>query len=211
MSRKRWRRDDRVRASIPPLMSIADTLKTLAGKALKPVRAGEQKLAAHKEGVTDPHAITMSTTSFTPNQPIAAKYSSCDGDSVSPALSWGEPPPGTVELALICEDPDAPFPKPFVHWTMYRMPKALRALPESVATTETTPQGARQGKNSGKKLGYLGPAPPPGHGVHHYHFQLFALDAPLQLDGEVDRDALVRAMEGHVLAMGEVVGTYERK
>ena len=192
-------------------MTIADTLKTLAGKALKPLRAGDEKLAARKEGVSDPHGIALSTTAFAAGGPIPARHSSCDGESISPALSWGTPPVGTVELVLICEDPDAPFPKPFVHWTMFRIPPSQRALPEGVPATETTADGARQGKNSRKKFGNLGTAPTPGHGVHHYHFQLFALDAAPQLDGDVDRDALVRAMDGHVLAMGELIGTYERK
>jgi Raf kinase inhibitor-like YbhB/YbcL family protein len=192
-------------------MTVGATLKTLAGKALKPVRAGDRKLAGNKDAAIDRRPITLSTTSYTPGGPIPARYSSCDGNSVSPALIWDDVPAGTVEFALICEDPDAPTPQPFVHWTMYRIPAEMRALPEGMAPSAVTPHGARQGRSSAKKIGYLGPAPPPGHGVHHYHFQLFALDTHLSLDGDVDRDALVKAMDGHVLAMGELVGTYERK
>jgi Raf kinase inhibitor-like YbhB/YbcL family protein len=137
-----------------------------------------------------------------------------EGEDVSPALAWGEVPSGTRELALVCDDPDAPSPQPWVHWVIYKLAAELRALPEGIAATERPgePAGAVQGRNSwpSDNVGYRGPMPPPGHGVHHYHFKLYALDAALELAPGATKEELLRAMDGHVLGQGEVVGTYER-
>ena len=124
-------------------------------------------------------------------------------------------PGGARQLALICDDPNAPRPEPWVHWVIYNLGPELAGLPEGVERTETPRQvaGARQGRNTwpSDNVGYRGPMPPPGHGVHHYHFKLYALDAPLNLQAGADKAALLAAMKGHILAETEVVGTYERK
>ena len=116
------------------------------------------------------------------------------------------------ELALICDDPDAPTPQPWVHWLIYKITADTTGLPEQVppAAKLDAPVGALQGLNSWQTIGYRGPAPPPGHGTHHYHFKLYALDATLDLAEALDKPALLKAMAGHVLAEGELVGTYER-
>lgn len=124
-------------------------------------------------------------------------------------------PPGTRELALICDDPDAPTPQPWVHWVIYKISPDVTGLPEGVppATCIDHPVSALQGRNSwssGRTTGYRGPAPPPRHGTHHYHFRLYALDAPLTLNAGVDKAALLGAMQGHILAEAELVGTYSR-
>jgi Raf kinase inhibitor-like YbhB/YbcL family protein len=121
-------------------------------------------------------------------------------------------PAATKEFALICNDPDAPTPQPWVHWVLYRIPAATRNLPVGVSQSADIP--GVQGKNSwkaGQTIGYRGPAPPPGHGVHHYHFRLYALDTSITLPAGVDKEAVLSAIEGHVLAEEEIVGTYERK
>jgi hypothetical protein len=135
-----------------------------------------------------------------------------DGEDVSPELTWTGVPEAAKELVLICDDPDAPTPKPWVHWVIYRIPASAVGLPEKIATTETCTAPARrvQGRNSWGRIGYGGPAPPPGHGVHHYHFKLHALDTTLDVGPGLDKDQLLAAMEGHVIAQGEWVGTYQR-
>ncbi|MFQ5600050.1 MAG: YbhB/YbcL family Raf kinase inhibitor-like protein [Candidatus Krumholzibacteriia bacterium] len=154
---------------------------------------------------------TLQSTAFESGQRIPVRYSG-DGEDLSPALAWTEVPEGTRELALIVDDPDAPTPEPWVHWVLYKIPAATIALAAGVPTTRTVtnPSGALQGKNSWGKVGYGGPAPPKGHGVHHYHFKLYALDAVLPLEAGLDKRGLLEALEGHVLAEAELVGTYQR-
>jgi Raf kinase inhibitor-like YbhB/YbcL family protein len=155
--------------------------------------------------------IQISSEAFGDGQRVPTKYTQ-DGQNVSPPLSWKGVPEKTKELALIVEDPDAPREHPFVHWVVYKIPPGATGLREGVGheTRLKSPQGAVQGANSFKKIGYGGPAPPPGHGTHHYHFRLFALDEPLNLSGGLDSKALASAMSGHVLDQGEVIGTYDR-
>ena len=154
----------------------------------------------------------MTSTSFQDGGPIADRYTP-QGENRSPALSWSGVPAGTKELVLLVEDPDAPFPSPFVHWVLHRLPPTTTSLPEGVPTSvELTQFGnAIQGHNDAKTVGYFGPQPPLGHGVHHYHFQLFAVDVTLVKGPGATRDELGKMMEGHVLADGEIVGTYEMK
>jgi Raf kinase inhibitor-like YbhB/YbcL family protein len=132
------------------------------------------------------------------------------GDNVSPPLRW-TPMRGAGSYAIILEDPDAPQEKPFVHWMIWNIPGETASLPEGLPNSDhlVTPHGAIQGKNDNGSSGYFGPRPPPGTGVHHYHFQIFALDGPLTLKPDADLRALVDAMKGRVLADGEMVGTFE--
>jgi hypothetical protein len=131
------------------------------------------------------------------------------GNNVSPPLRW-TPVEGAGAYALILEDPDAPMEKPFVHWLIWNIPGDVTWLPEGIPNNErpVTPQGAVQAKNDNGSFGYFGPRPPAGTGLHHYHFQIFALDGPLTLHSDADIRALVDAMKGRVLADGELVGTY---
>jgi len=158
--------------------------------------------------------LKIETKAFAPGGPIPAMYTG-DGADVSPALTWSGVPEGTRELALICDDPDAPTPEPWVHWVIYKIPATATGLPEGVPAGAKIekPVAALQGLNSwpsGKIVGYRGPAPPPGHGVHHYHFKLYALDAALDAKPGVSKKVLLKAMEGNILAEAEVVGTYKR-
>jgi len=157
-------------------------------------------------------SIRMTSSGFQPNQMIPKKYTG-EGDDVSPPLAWEGVPAGARELALIVDDPDAPMDRPFVHWVVYKIPPATRALPEGVANESTLrdPPGAMQGVNDFKKTGYGGPMPPKGHGVHHYHFKLYALDEALNVQPGLDKQALLSAMKERIIAEGELVGTYERK
>lgn len=138
-----------------------------------------------------------------------------DGQDISPPLSWSNVPAGVQEFALICDDPDAPTPEPWVHWVLYKIPAAVRELPAGLPVDARlkSPHGALQGANSwpsGRTVGYRGPAPPRGHGTHHYHFRLYALDTELHLPPKSNKQALLEAVQGHILDEGELVGTYER-
>ena len=121
-------------------------------------------------------------------------------------------PAEAAELVVVCEDPDAPMPQPFLHWIIYHIPAASGGLPEAVplGIKPATPAGAMQSRNGAKTEGYYGPRPPIGHGVHHYYFQVFALDQPLNVPERASKDDLLKAMQGHVTGEGELVGTYER-
>ena len=147
--------------------------------------------------------IELSSSAFEPDGAIPTKHTA-EGQDVSPPLRWSGLPEGTKELALICDDPDAPTAKPFVHWVLYKIPPDLEGL------SEGSTEGALEGKNDFGGTGYGGCMPPRGHGVHHYHFKVYALDAELDAAPGLSRDELLEAMEGHVLDEGELVGTYER-
>ena len=148
--------------------------------------------------------LTITSTAFAAGQPVPKKYTG-DGEDKSPPLSWSGVPAAAKELALIVDDPDAPTDEPWVHWVIYKIPASAKGLAEG------DPAGAPQGKNSFDNVGYGGPSPPPGHGTHHYHFKLYALGAPLAVQGGLDKKALLSAMSGHIIAQGELIGTYERK
>ncbi len=154
-------------------------------------------------------SIQITSSAFTQGQPIPKKYTG-EGVDVSPPLSWSNLPAGAKELALICDDPDAPNGD-WVHWVIYKIPAAAKGLPEGVAHDAKLkePAGALQGDNSWPSTGYRGPMPPPGK-THHYYFKLFALDAPLQAEPGLNKKALEEKMKGHVLGQGELMGTYKR-
>lgn len=152
--------------------------------------------------------LTVTSTAFREGQPIPAKYT-CQGADVSPPLAWEAPPEGTQSLALICDDPDAPVGT-WVHWVLYALPPGTRQLPEHVPAHETLPDGARQGVNDFRRVGYGGPCPPPGR-PHRYFFKVYALDRALELPPRATKAQLLQAMAGHILAEGQLMGTYQRQ
>ncbi len=155
--------------------------------------------------------IQVTSSAFEAKGKIPSKYTA-DGTDVSPPLGWANLPEGTKQLALIVDDPDAPRQKPFVHWVIYGLPRDAKGLPENVPREKslTEPVQAVQGTNDFGKTGYGGPAPPKGHGVHHYHFKLYALDQALNLEPGLTKQTLLDEIQGHVLAEGKLIGTYER-
>jgi Raf kinase inhibitor-like YbhB/YbcL family protein len=156
--------------------------------------------------------IHVRSPAFEPNQWIDEKYSAYERGP-SPPLEWSGVPSGTRSLALVMEDAGATSPIPFVHWTLVNIPPRANGLPEGVAKIERpgSVRGGLQGSNSRTRTGYMGPRPPPGDPAHDYHFQLFALDVVLDLPSGFNRHALIRAMEGHVLAKGELVGRFAKR
>jgi len=154
-------------------------------------------------------AFTLASAAFGEGAAIPAKYT-CDGVDVSPPLSWSGSPAGTRGFALIVDDPDAPAAT-WVHWVLYNLPAAVSELPENIAKVESLDLGgARQGRNDFRRPGYGGPCPPSGP-AHRYFFKLHALDAPLTLKAGAQKKDVEAAMEGHVLATAQLMGTYARQ
>lgn len=167
------------------------------------VRAGAEKLAAHKVADGLAPTIEVRSVAFDADSPLPISCT-VDGVGAPPPLSFHGVPEGARSIAVLCEDPDAPFPEPYLHWLVYGLP----GVAEDVDAQSQA--SYRVGQNSKLELGYTPAAPPPGHGVHHYHFQVFALDVPVALEAGAGRSDVLEAIKGHVLAWGEIVGTYER-
>jgi Raf kinase inhibitor-like YbhB/YbcL family protein len=160
-----------------------------------------------KEGASMP--FSLFSKDFKPGDMISPKFT-CEGDNLSPALTWGDPPLKTASFALICDDPDAPR-KTWVHWVIYGIPAEARGLPQGVEKSRELADGSRQGPNDSGQTGYSGPCPPPGHGPHRYFFRLYALDLKLDLAPGATKEAVMAAIQGHILGQAEVMGRYERK
>ena len=153
-------------------------------------------------------AMTLSSSAFSHNGVIPKKYT-CDGEDISPPLAWSGVPAATKSLVLIVDDPDAPDPAAprmtWVHWVLYNISVAAAGLTEAV---KTLPAGTLPGLNDWKRTGYGGPCPPIGR--HRYFHKLYALDAVLPDLGKPTKAALEKAMQGHILAKTELIGTYQR-
>jgi Raf kinase inhibitor-like YbhB/YbcL family protein len=158
-----------------------------------------------QESVT-PALITLTSPAFSEGAAIPEKYS-CDGEDISPALEWSNPPDGTQSFALIMDDPDAPLGD-WVHWVLYNIPANVRSLPENISSDAALPDGSQHGTNGWKDYGYGGPCPP--RGTHRYFFKLYALDSLLDAEPGLSKQKLLDAMQGHILAEGQLMGTYTR-
>lgn len=154
--------------------------------------------------------FSIRSPSFTSNTSIPIQYTG-EGEDRSPPLLWEDPPANTKEFALICDDPDAPQDKPWVHWLVYNIPATVTKLQEDVPKAEQTENPKTyQGINSWNQIGYRGPLPPLGHGVHHYNFKLIALDKELDLKPAMTREEFEEQISGHVLGEACTTGLYER-
>lgn len=151
-------------------------------------------------------SLDLSSTSLSGD--VISKECSCDGHNTSPELSWKAPPDRTQSFALTVTDKDSLFGFSFVHWVLYDIPADKRELPEGIAKEEQLPDGSRQGHNDNDKIGYVGPCPP-GHSAHRYAFDLYALDTKLNLPSGASKKQALKAMKGHILAKGELVGRYQ--
>jgi hypothetical protein len=153
--------------------------------------------------------MKVTSSAFADGAPIPVKHT-CDGPDTSPPLAWTGAPENTKTFALIMDDPDAPMGT-WVHWVLWNLPGTRGSLPENVSKTgePTELGGALQGNNTWPMVGYNGPCPPPGK-PHRYYFKLNALDGPLSLKTGATKADVERAMQGHVLAQAQLVGTYGR-
>jgi Raf kinase inhibitor-like YbhB/YbcL family protein len=152
-------------------------------------------------------AITVTSTAFGEGELIPKKHTG-DGPDVSPPLAWQGIPDGTKSIALICDDPDAPKAT-WVHWVIYNLPATASGLPEGVPKGRTLADGSRQGTNDSKRSGYNGPYPPSG--VHRYYFKVYALDVALTDPPGITKAQLLKAMEGHIIGQGQLMGKYQRQ
>lgn len=149
--------------------------------------------------------IKIKSPAFVPGGKIPGKYT-CDGMDISPPLAWTLGPEGTKTFALICDDPDAPMGT-WVHWVLFNLPADIIELRENVLPERELKSGTKQGMNDFRKIGYGGPCPPGG--THRYYFKLYALDTKINLDAGATKSELLKAMEGHILAEGQLMGRYE--
>lgn len=150
--------------------------------------------------------MTLTSSAFANGQSIPAKYS-CVGMEVSPPLEWNGAPVDTKSFALIMDDPDAPMGT-WVHWILYNIPVTAHGLSENTPRDAELVNGALQGKNSGGDIGYGGPCPPSG--THRYFIKFYALDTMLNIGSGAKKDQLIKAMQGHILAQGELMGTFSK-
>lgn len=151
--------------------------------------------------------MELKSQAFAAGEMIPAKYT-CDGQDISPPLSWSDPPAGTIEFALISDDPDAPVGT-WVHWVMWNIPASASALDENLPKTASLLNGTKQGTTDFRRIGYGGPCPPSG--THRYYFKLYALDTALNLPASTTKKDLEKAIQGHILGQAELMGTYRRR
>lgn len=150
--------------------------------------------------------MELSSAAFKNGASIPKQFT-CDGPNISPPLQWSGVPENSKSLALLVDDPDAPRGN-WVHWILFNIPPDTSALPENIKKMRTIPNGARQGMNDFREIGYGGPCPPGGK--HRYFFRLYALDAELTAEPGVSRASLERAMQGHIVGDAQLMGTYQR-
>lgn len=192
---------------------MLEHLPAWLGKAMSGWRAGIESLAITRADLVPPASIPLNSPAFGDMGRLPERFTA-DGEGVSPPLFWGDPPAGTAMLALLVEDADAPTPQPLVHAIVWNLPARVGELAEGgiVADGPGSAERGDVGRNSYLGEGWLPPDPPRGHGEHRYVFQLFALDAVVDIGGETPgRGAMLDAMAGHVLAAGVLTGTYSRE
>lgn len=190
---------------------MLEKLPDAVGHALRGQRAGLDKTAFQavdlRAGMA---ALTVSSLAFVDHAPIPERYTA-DGPGLSPPLQWSGVPQDAASLALIVEDADAPTPQPLVHAIVVGLDGNDGGLAEgALPSADHEGSGLQVGRNSYLQAAWLPPDPPPGHGVHRYAFQLFALTAGATFDGPPGRDAVLAAIQEHGLASGCLIGTYER-
>lgn len=190
---------------------MLENLPDAVGHVLHDIRAGTDKLAFNTSGLrSGMAAITVTSLAFADHTPIPARYTA-DGEGVSPPLQWSGVPAGAASVVLIVEDADAPLPQPLVHAIVVDLPPVDGMLTEgTLRGAGRDEQQVHEGRNSLMMAGWLPPDPPPGHGVHRYAFQLFALGPGPSFSGTPGRDTVMDAVRERGLASGCLFGTYER-
>lgn len=190
---------------------MLEQLPDVVGHVLRTTRAGLDHLAYQKIGLrAGMGGLDVRSLAFADHATIPARYTA-DGEGVSPPLHWSGLPAGTVSVAVIVEDADSPTPQPLVHAIVVGLPAAESAMAEgSLDSADHVGVGLQTGQNSFLRDRWLPPDPPPGHGVHRYAFQVFALAARPEFASTFGREALLEALREHAVASGCLIGTYER-
>ena len=174
------------------------------------IKRKSARLVISAVGATNAPSVKVESPAFANGAEIPHVHSDY-ADGLSPALTWDNVPPRTRSFAVVVEDPDSRQNAPFVHWLLYNLPGDMRELPESIPPDSPLTEfgGALQGQTTNGLIGYFGPRPPTEDKPHHYHFEVFCLDSHVDVGSGADKEELIRAMAGHVLAKGELVGLYE--
>lgn len=190
---------------------MLEKLPDLIGHALSDVRAGLDAIVFNNLDLRDgTNAVHVQSLAFKDHAPLPTRYTA-DGEGLSPPLSWSGVPPGAASLVLLVEDADSPTPNPLVHAIVVDLPATDGALAEgALASGEHEGSGLKTGLNSYLQAAWLPPDPPPGHGVHRYAFQLFALAARPDFTGTPGRDEVLGMLREHAVASGLLIGTFER-
>jgi Raf kinase inhibitor-like YbhB/YbcL family protein len=191
---------------------LLEHLPRWLGALIRNIRAGHARLTiVQPEVAVTASFIDLSSPAFANDARMPERFTA-DGAGVSPPLVWGDVPPGTVSLALLVEDADAPAPNPLVHALVWNIPPGEHRLAEGaiIADGQGSADGRDVGRNSFFAEGWLPPDPPAGHGDHDYVFQLFALSETPEIGANPGRGEFVRAISGRVLAAGMLIGTYSR-
>ncbi len=192
--------------------SSCKTKKPQEGTTTIEKRNQESAITAEKKEGGTKMAIKITSPAFAEGEMIPKKYS-CDGEGVSPALKWENIPEDAKSLVLISDDPDAPAGT-WVHWVVYDMSPNISELPEDIPPVDLLEDieglniTGKQGVNSGHRIGYQPPCPP--YGTHRYYFKIYALDTMLNLKPGASKKKVLKTMEGHITAQGQLMGKYKR-
>ncbi|HEY4175227.1 MAG TPA: YbhB/YbcL family Raf kinase inhibitor-like protein [Kofleriaceae bacterium] len=189
---------------------MLEKLPFVLGRVLRRVRPGLSRIVSARDGIrTAPTTIELASSAFRAGEAMPARYTAdFGGEYFSPPLAWSNVPEGALTLALIVEDADSPTPYPLVHAIAAGLPATAGGIEEGDLVWHESHLAL--GRNSFLKLGWMPPDPPPGHGVHRYVFQLFALDYVPELSSPLGRSAIAHAVRNHTLARGVLIGTYRR-
>ena len=180
------------------------------GVALRSRRAGHHALVWARPDLRAPENFTLTSPAFDHGAPIPERHRGrLFGANVSPALNWTQPPAGTVELALIVQDPDVPFGKPATHALALGIDPSLNGIPDNALASPSPVAGIRHGKGALGRRGWAGPMPIRSHGPHAYVFQMFALDQATALPAGFAVDDAIAAIAGHAIGRARLDGTYE--
>jgi len=190
---------------------MLEKLPDVIGHALHGVRAGLDEIVFNTLGLREGMAsISLTSLAFTDHAPLPARYTA-DGEGLSPPLQWTGMPADAASLVLLVEDADSPTPSPLVHAIVVGLPAGDGAMAEgAMPSADNEGSGLHVGRNSYLQSAWLPPDPPPGHGVHRYAFQLYALRAVPVFSETPGRDEVVDALRAHAMASGLLIGTCER-
>ncbi|MEJ7686548.1 MAG: YbhB/YbcL family Raf kinase inhibitor-like protein [Variovorax sp.] len=189
---------------------MLEKLPGAIGHALSGVRAGLDEIVFNTLGLREGMAsITLTSLAFADHAPLPARYTA-DGEGASPPLQWTDVPANAASLVLMVEDADSPTPNPLVHVIVVGLPAGDGALPEAALSADDDQADLHIGRNSYLQASWLPPDPPPGHGLHRYAFQLFALNATPEFSSTPGRDEVMDMLRAHAIASGLLIGTCER-
>jgi len=186
-------------------ITLLSLLLGVTGCATRPQVSGQNSTSASTTQTTG-GSLKLTSTTFKEGEPIPRQYT-CDGVNVSPSLEWSGVPKSAKTLVIIADDPDAPAGA-WVHWVLYNLPADNIGMVENLPATDELKAGGFQGKNDFGKIGYGGPCPPSG--THRYFFKIYALDSELPLKAGATKAEVEKAMEGHVVTQGQLMGTYRK-